>query len=128
MVATKTGTRNGRLARFVAEHLTPGAGTGQLERWAAIAEEVGDTHRGLLLTPSGRLLCETWYSRASGAWYARTADVAAILGREGVRELGLVGTGPGNGYMADFTVARLRRYLGEPVVHAAYHQVCYDPL
>ena len=128
MVATKTGTRNGRLARFVVDHLTPGADTGQLERWAAIAEEVGDTHRGLLLTRSGRLLCETWCSRAPGARYALTADVAATLGREGVRELGPVSTGPGNGYMADFTVARLRRYLGEPVVHAAYHQVCYDPL
>lgn len=128
MTATNTGTRNGRLARFVTGRLTPGADTGQLERWAAIAEEVGDTHRGLLLTRSGRLLCETWRDRISGALYARPADVAATLGREALRVLGLTCYGPGDGQYAEYTEARLARYLGEPVVYAAYHQVCYDPV
>lgn len=127
MTTTNTDTRNRRLEQFTAGHLAEGADTGQLAVWARTAEMVGDVHRGLLLTRSGRLLAETWQSRATMATYARTADVAATLGREALRELGPTCSGPGDGQAADITVARLRRYTGEAVVHAAYHQVCYDP-
>lgn len=126
MVATKADTKTGRLARFTALYLLPGADTTALGRWAAIAEMVGDRARGVLMTRDGRLLAETWQSSATMATYARTADVAAALGREALRELGPACYGPGDGQAVDITAARLRRYLGEAVVHAAYHDVCRD--
>lgn len=128
MTATKVGTRNRKLVRYATDYLVSGADTAALGRWARNAEVVGDPCRGLLLTVSGRPLCETWRDRVSGALYARPADVAATLGHEGVAALGLVSTRPGGGQLAELTEARLERLVGEPVVRAAYHQVCWDPV
>ena len=127
MSTTDIATDSDRLARFTALHLLPDADTTALGRWAAIAEEVGDPYRGVLMTRCGRLLAETGWDEAEGAWYARTADVAATLGRDAALAVDRLLTAPGAPSPAcDLAVARLERWTGHAVVHATYTQVCHD--